>query len=151
MLEPNDEALLRDAAPEDEGIPDTEDQPPGKILSGETPEGMVPPRDHPLGADEFGTTAAEESAGESFARRVAREEPDSLAGVLADDDDGRPLAGRLVQPDLGMVDTDDTPEEVADAVPDVVGLSAEEAAMRVETDPEGMGGGWPGYVDEEQD
>jgi hypothetical protein len=34
-------------------------------------------------------------------------------------------------------------------VPDVGGLSAEEEAMRVEREPGGLGGGWPGYLQDE--
>jgi hypothetical protein len=149
-VDPNDEALLREAALEEEGIPELEDQPVGKILSGETPEGLVPPRDYPLGAEEFGTTAAEDAMGETLAQRVAREVPDVPAGEGLDDaDDDQALAGRLVQPDFGVVDADDTPEEVGEAVPDVGGLSAEEEAMRVEREPGGLGGGWPGYLQDE--
>ncbi len=149
MLERNDEALLRGAALEEEGIPEVEDQPVGKILSGETPEGTVPPRDYPLGAEEYGTTADEERMGETFAQRVAREEPDLFWPDVSAGEADRPLAGRLVQPDLGMVDVDDTAEEVGYQAADVAGLSAEEAAMRIETDPAGMGSGWPGYLDED--
>jgi hypothetical protein len=147
MVERNDEALLRGAALEQEGISELEDQPASKILTGETPEGIIPPRDYPLGAEEYGTTAAEEAIGETVAQRVAREEPD-LSGDDVRDDDER-LAGRLVQPDAGMADADDTAEELGYVVPDVAGLSAEEAAVRIETDPEGLGGGWPGYLDED--
>lgn len=148
MVERNDEALLRGAALEEEGIPELEDQPPGKVLSGETPEGIVPPRDYPLGAEEYGTTAAEEAIGETVAVRAAREElPLSADGPL--DDDRHALAGRLVQPDSGVVDVDDTADEFAYDVADGVALSAEEAAIRVETYPEGLGGGWPGYLDED--
>lgn len=148
MVERNDEALLRGAALEEEGIPELEEQPPGKILSGETPEGIVPPRDYPLGAEEYGTTAAEELIGETLAVRAAREEP-ALSSKGPLDDDRHALAGRLVQPDLGMVDVDDTDDEFGYDVTDGVALSAEEAAIRVETDPEGLGGGWPGYLDED--
>jgi hypothetical protein len=147
-VDPNDEALLREASLEEEGIPELEDQPVGKVLSGETPEGVVPPRDYPLGAEEFGTTAAEDAMGETLAQRVAREVPDVPVGEGLDDDD-QSLAGRLVQPDLGVVDVDDTAEEVGEAVPDVGGLSAEEEAMRVEREPGGLGGGWPGYLQDE--
>jgi uncharacterized protein DUF5709 len=147
-VDPNDEALLREASLEEEGIPELEDQPVGKVLSGETPDGPAPPRDYPLGAEEFGTTAAEDAMGETLAQRVAREVPDVPVGEGLDDDD-ESLAGRLVQPDLGVVDVDDTAEEVGEAVPDVGGLSAEEAAMRVERDPGGLGGGWPGYLQDE--
>ena len=148
MVERNDEALLQRAALEEEGIPELEEQPPGKVLSGETPEGIVPPRDYPLGAEEYGTTAAEELIGESIAVRAAREElPLSAERPL--NDDGHGLVGRLVQPDGGMVDVDDTADEFGYDVADGVALSAEEAAIRVETDPEGLGGGWPGYLDED--
>ncbi len=149
-MDPNDEALLREAALEEEGIPELEDQPAGKVLSGETSEGLVPPRDYPLGAEEFGTTAAEDAMGETLAQRVAREVPDAPVGDGLDDDD-EPLAGRLVQPDLGVVDVDETAEEVGEAVPDVGGLSAEEEAMRVEREPGGLGGGWPGYLQDEHE
>ncbi len=82
------------------------------------------------------------------AGRVAGEEPDlSSARLLGDD--GHALAGRLVQPDSGMVDVDDTAEEFGHDAGDGAGLSAEEAAIRVETDPDGLGGGWPGYLDED--
>jgi hypothetical protein len=147
MVERNDEALFRGAALEEEGIPELEDQLPGKILSGDTGEGITPPRDYPLAAEEYGTTAAEQAAGETFDQRTAREEPDlSWDDVVGDDSH---LAGRLVQPDSGMVDVDDTAEEFGYAASDVAGLSAEEAAMRIETEPEGLGDGWPGYLDEE--
>jgi hypothetical protein len=74
--------------------------------------------------------------GESLDQRIAREEPElSWNDVVAADDD--PVAGRLVQPDQGMVDFDATAEEVGDVVPDTVGLSAEEQAVRIETDPDG--------------
>jgi hypothetical protein len=86
--------------------------------------------------------------GESLDQRIAREEPElSWNDVVAADDD--PVAGRLVQPDQGMVDFDATAEEVGDVVPDTVGLSAEEQAVRIETDPDGLGAGWPGYLDED--
>jgi hypothetical protein len=147
MIERNDKAMLRGAALEEEGIPEIEDQPSGKVLSGDTGEGIAPPRDYPLGTEEHGTTAAEQAAGETLTQRMAREEPDlSWNDVVGDDND---LAGRLVQPGSEMVDGDDTAEELGYAVPDVAGMSAEEAAMRIETDPEGLGGGWPGYLDEE--
>ena len=58
-----------------------------------------------------------------------------------------PAAGRLVQPDEGMVDLDDTAEEVADLADDYVGLSAEEEAVRIETNPAGLGRGSDGYLD----
>lgn len=60
-----------------EGVPDLEDQPPG--IDAETAEeGSFPPRDEPLGANEWGTTAREELAGEPLDERVKREIPDVL-------------------------------------------------------------------------
>lgn len=145
-----DDELLRGTSLEEEGIPELEDQPTGKVLSGDTSEGVVPPRDYPLAADEFGTTPGEEARGESLAQRMAREEADLGGEVLVADEDDEG-AGRVVQPDLGMLDADDIPEEVGDRTDEVTGLSAEESAIRVEEDPAGMGGGWPGYLDENQD
>jgi hypothetical protein len=106
---------------EAEGIPDLE-----------TPvnedEGIIPPRDYPQGATEFGVTAREERMGESLAQRVGREEPD----VLPRDD--APV-GRLVAPDGGMIDVDDEPTEVATDTGEDAGLSAEEAAMHITDTP----------------
>ena len=42
----------------DEGVPLLEGQHPGKIASGDTHDGVVPPRTFPLGAEEYGTTAS---------------------------------------------------------------------------------------------
>ncbi len=149
----SDDELYRSAAAEEEGIPELEGQPPGKVLTGDTGEDLPLPRDHPLGAEEYGTTSAEEARGETFAQRVQREEPELVprapAGWLQEDD--YVLAGRLVQPDAGMVDMDETAEESGDATGEMVGLSAEEAAVRIEEEPAGLGGGWTGYLDENED
>lgn len=61
------------------------------------------------------------------------------------------VATRLVQDDAGIVDIDDTAEEVATGVEDTADLSPEEAAIRIEEDPSdlGLGGGSPGYLDDE--
>ena len=129
---------VRDAGAElsDEGIPDLEGQPPGKVRAGDTGEGLIPPRDHALGAEAHGTTAAEERRGEAFADRVAREEPDRE----------RPdeHAGRLVQPGDGFAD-DEATEIGRSAGFDDGGFSAEEAAVHVVEDPPGLGTGDDGY------
>ena len=153
----DEDALVSGAALDEEGLPELEEQPPGKILSGDTHEGLVPPRDYPQAVDDHGTTPGEEARGETLAQRVAREEPEPGAGVPGSDGgDGwdAPIdepAGRLVQPDLGMADLDETPEELGVATGDAVGLSAEEAAVRIVEEPAGLGGGLPGYLDEEED
>lgn len=56
-----------------EGIPDLDD-------SDATIEGTMAPRDHPIGALDFGTTQAEERKGETLGDRVLREEPELKPG-----------------------------------------------------------------------
>ena len=104
-------------------------QDPGAELADEG----IPPRDEPLGAEEFGTTAAEERRGESLADRVAREEPEVE----------RPErhAGRLVEPggDEGGLDADQEKDAVASTAGyDDGGYSAEEQAVHVRENPPGL-------------
>jgi hypothetical protein len=146
MSEWHDEALARETSPEEEGIPDFDELPAGLARTGDPTEGLVPPRDQPLASDGYGTTPAEEELGESLEQRVLQEEPEpgGWSGVDAAD----PPAGRLMQPDEGMLDFDDTAEEVADQADDYIGLSAEEEAVRIETNPAGLGRGSDGYLDD---
>jgi hypothetical protein len=127
-----------------EGIPDLE-----------TPinqdEGIMPPGDAPIAADEWGVTAAEERLKEPIAERVTREVPDVRADDIDERDadlgygalgEGDALDGRLLEPgseDVGLVDDE------KDAIASLVGsdddegaLSAEEAALHV-TDITGGG------------
>lgn len=110
---------------EAEGIPAIEDAPPGLEDGYNQYEGMMPPRDHPVGAEEFGITAEEERLQEPLAERVLREEPDVMVG---DDDD---LVGRLVEPDQGVAGLDSERDAIASVAGDSDALSAEEAAMHV--------------------
>lgn len=135
---------LHDSDLEAEGIPELEGMPPGKVAAGDVAEGLVPPRDHPQGADEIGITPAEEIHGDTLAERVAREEPD--AAVVGGAGEGA-LAGRVVQPDEGWagdLDVDAEEEGVAVGGPD--DLSAEESAVHVVTNPPGLGRGGDGYL-----
>src|SRR4051794_6193243 len=146
-----DDDLMRGAALDEEGIPELEEQPPGKLRSGTADEGLVPPRDHPIASRDTATTTAGERAGDTFAERADRLEPELLPDDRIADrdiDDDLP-AGRVVQPDEGMIDADDTDEELGSAPGDFIGLSAEEEAMHITDDPPGLGGGSPGYVPEE--
>ncbi len=78
---------------------------------GEAVDEMHSPPDVPLASYEYGTTGAEEAAGEPLDLRLSREVPDpALDGVLLDegvgtDDDvlgaGGSTAGRLVEEDEG--------------------------------------------------
>ena len=86
------------------------------------------PPERPLGAAEFGTTGVEESGGESLAQRFdredhredLREEPASMAGIAAPDDE---------------FGEDETPELVGDQVDEPDLLSAEEAAVHEIDEP----------------
>ena len=119
---------MREEAPptdmEAEGLPETEDQPPGIDIENAV-EGMMPPRDRPVAANQWGTTASEEARGEPLRDRVRREQPD---GARADD---RPV-GRLVAPDAGTGRDTDGAEVADEEAEDTLGLTAEEAAMHIE-------------------
>ena len=110
----------------EDGVPATVDDPPG--LSIEATEGEPPPLDHAQGVDDWGTTAAEQRIGEPAGVRDARQRPE------VDD------------PDEEYVDLAERGAGVEDAV------SAEEAAVRVEDEPEELGMSFaadPGYVSDE--
>ncbi|KAA9149725.1 hypothetical protein FPZ12_042730 [Amycolatopsis acidicola] len=93
----------------------------------------------PWASEDFGTTPAEEEAGESLAGRLARELPDGnrdegdglgdsedTDGELIDDEVGDLRAGRLVAGEGG-----DTELYASDIGIDGAGASAEEAAVHV--------------------
>ena len=113
---------------EAEGLPAIEDQPPGLEDDYNQVEGMMPPRDHPVAAEDFGVTAEEERMQEPLAERVLREEPDIMDGL----DDS---VGRLVEPDQGVAGLDDEATSIASDSADTDGMSAEEAAMHVTDTP----------------
>lgn len=82
--------------------------PRGEGLDDDKLGGAYPP-EQPLGADAYGTTAAEERTGEPLTERVSREEPEPEP-VNAPEED----SARLVAPDEG-VHTDVDSEAVARA------------------------------------
>jgi len=106
-------------------------------------EGMIPPRDHPQGAEEFGVTAAEERAQEPMAQRLLREEPEVSPDDINEADADLPMggmsSGRFVAP--GDEDVDAVDDEKDVVASEVVGgedgdsLSAEEAAMHLTDEP----------------
>jgi hypothetical protein len=122
---PNEQSRDLDA----EGIPDLE-----------TPinedEGIIPPRDHPQGVEEFGVTAAEERGYESVADRTDREEPDCDETSVAEAAD-EAIGGRLLEQGSGDVDEiDDEKDSVASLGDDEgAALSAEESAMHITDSP----------------
>jgi hypothetical protein len=109
--------------------------------------GWSPP-ERPWAVNDWGTTEAEELAGESLDGRLSRELPDGVPddgdglgdssdtdGELLDDEVGDERAGRLVDADDGG--TEDTDDELYawDAGVDGAGASAEEAAVHVVREP----------------
>ncbi|GAA5199340.1 hypothetical protein GCM10023322_74760 [Rugosimonospora acidiphila] len=110
----------------------------------------IEPADRWSGANRFGTTLAEQRAGESLDQLLAEEEPDTDLGGYNDEDEDElirrgdeeePRAGRLVAPDEGF-GLDDEPDAVGyDAGISGGGASAEEAAIHLVDDPDGQGDG----------
>jgi hypothetical protein len=105
------------------------------------------PAERPWAVDDWGTTEAEESAGEDLAGRLARELPDGAAdegdglgdtsdtdGELLDDEVGDERAGRLVDADDGgTADTDDEMWARDEGI-DGAAASSEEAAVHIVPD-----------------
>lgn len=129
---------------EDDGTLDASDTLDGDPGDDPLDTGILPP-DRWSAGEGFGTTLAEERAGESLDQLLAEEEPDpdpyAEAAEPEDDpltgDDLEPRAGRLVAEDEGS-----HPDTEADLVARDVGIdggaaSAEEAAVHVQDDDEG--------------
>jgi hypothetical protein len=143
---------------EDEGVLDASDTLDDDAVEDPLDTGIAPP-DRWSGANRFGTTAAEQRAGESLDQLLAEEEPDvdPYAEPAQDEDeltrrgyDSEPRSGRLVDRDPNgdagneYSGADFEPDAVAwDAGIDGGGASAEEAAVHVVDDPDGPGDGPP--------
>jgi hypothetical protein len=129
---------------EDDGTLDASDTLDGDPGDDPLDTGILP-SDRWSAGEGFGTTLAEERAGESLDQLLAEEEPDpdpyAEAAEPEDDpltgDDLEPRAGRLVAEDEGS-----HPDTEADLVARDVGIdggaaSAEEAAVHVQDDADG--------------
>ena len=126
---------------------DDEDQPQGdgdsmsddRGLTEPLDEGYSPPEKWSVGQG-YGNTPLEEELGETLDQRLAQEEPepDPYAEEDVEDlDDGEvgdARAGRLVAPDAGVGEDEDSEMFADDAGIDGAGASAEEAAMHVVND-----------------
>jgi hypothetical protein len=126
---------------------DDEDQPQGdgdsmsddRGLTEPLDEGYSPPEKWSVGQG-YGNTPLEEELGETLDQRIAQEEPepDPYAEEDVEDlDDGEvgdARAGRLVAPDEGAGEDEDSEMFADDAGIDGAGASAEEAAMHVVND-----------------
>ncbi|MET8837639.1 DUF5709 domain-containing protein [Micromonospora sp. NPDC004540] len=136
---------------EDDGVLDASDTLDDDRIGDPLDTGIVA-ADHWTAANRFGTTPAEERAGESLAQLLAQEEPepdvDPYAEVADDEDEltrrgyeREARTGRLVADDAGL-GADEQADSVAwDAGIDGGAASAEEAAMHLVDDPNGPGDG----------
>src|ERR1700683_983240 len=129
--EPEESELGPESGMDDEGVLDASDTLEGDPGDDPLDTGIIP-ADRWSAGERFGTTAAEEGAGQYLGALRAEEEPD--VEPYADDDDRSdeepdPRAGRLVAEDEGEYE-DDEPDLVArDVGIDAGAASAEEAAM----------------------
>ena len=134
---------------------DDEDQPQGdgdsmsddRGLTEPLDEGYSPPEKWSVGQG-YGNTPLEEELGETLDQRIAQEEPEPDPYAEEDVEDlddgevGNARAGRLVAPDEGAGEDEDSEMFADDAGIDGAGASAEEAAMHVVNDwPEWSRGG----------
>ena len=134
MSQPTEGQTARDISFEDEGIPDLQDGVPGQGRA-EDPEFAPVPGERPQASVDHGTTAFEQSAGESLDDRLAREIPDGAPDVRPAEDPARPAA-QLDQDldtppptDSGTERTADDIEATADPV--AGGEGPEEAAVHI--------------------
>ena len=123
----------RDIFPEDEGVPEVSQDDSPTMARSEDPEFAPVPRDDAGATVDFGTTAFEQSEGESLTGRLAREVPDDAPDVRPAEDPER--AGAQYEQDTNTTfDTDSGTGKTADDVEatadvPVGGETAEEAAI----------------------
>jgi hypothetical protein len=79
----------RDISPEDEGIPEVAQDDSPTMQRAEDPEFAPMPGERPGASTDFGTTAFEQSEGESLTGRLEREVPDVQPGVRPAEDPAR--------------------------------------------------------------
>ena len=113
----------RDIFPEDDGIPEVSQDDSPTASRSEDPEFAPLPGERPGSALDFGTTAREQSEGESLDGRLARELPDDAPDVRPAEDPDR-AAGQLEQD----VDTDPRDDSGTERTADDVVATAEEPA-----------------------
>jgi hypothetical protein len=124
----------RDISLEDDGIPDLQDGTPEQGWS-EDPQFQPVPGERPGASVDFGTTAREQSEGESLDGRLARELPDDAPDVRPAEDPDR--GGLQLDQDLDTTPPTDsgtnrTADDVEATGDDAVGGEGpEEAAVHV--------------------
>ena len=115
-----------------DGVEDTEEMDPIENLTGQDEEepmdtGYSPPDAEPKGL-RWGMTLAEEQAGEPLDMKLAEEEPE-VGDNIDPAEEADPRSGRLVAPDEGAHDVEESDEIAFDAGLAGSAASAEEAAM----------------------
>ncbi|MEK8105026.1 DUF5709 domain-containing protein [Micromonospora sp. M12] len=134
---------------EDDGVLDASDTLDDDRVADPLDTGIVA-EDHWTAANRFGTTPAEERAGESLEQHLAQEVPDVDPYAEGGDDedeltrrgyDAEARAGRLVAYDEGVREDDEAESVAWDVGIDAGAASAEEAAIHVVEDPDGPGDG----------
>jgi hypothetical protein len=129
---------------EEEGQASQEPGLAGKRITGDPQDDMPVAGDRPVAVDDYGTTAAEEAAGEPLDLRLSREEHDLLERAATTDADESESAdqpypidpdervGRIVETDEGARTDDEASAVANDVGTDAGGFSAEERAMHVQ-------------------
>ncbi|GAB1331010.1 DUF5709 domain-containing protein [Streptomyces sennicomposti] len=128
---------------EDTGVLDSEDTLEYDGVDDPLDRGWSPP-ERPWAVDHTGVTAAERRQGETLDQRLAEELPDLAApdgdgigdydggdGELLDDEVGAARSGRLVAPDEGAHEDEESALVATDVGIDGAAASAEEAAVHV--------------------
>ncbi|MDQ1696039.1 MAG: hypothetical protein QOJ03_1392 [Frankiaceae bacterium] len=129
---------------EEEGLASPDPDDGGKRITGDVQEEVPVPGERPVAVNNYGTTAAEEAAGEPLGHKLDREEPDLLETAATTNADESPDAdqpypedrdervGRLVESDEGARADDEADAVAFEVGTDGGGFSAEERAMHVE-------------------
>jgi hypothetical protein len=128
---------------EDAGLATDGSSSPEQQISGDTFEETGVPGEEPTAVDDWGTTAAEEIAGEPLDLALSREEPELSADDIDESEDSdRPFpddpeerVGRIVEDDEGAHEDDEATAVAHDVGTDFGGFSEEERAMHIEPGP----------------
>jgi hypothetical protein len=135
MTQPSEGQTARDVFPEDEGLPEVQQDDFPTIKESEDPQFAPVPGERPNASVDFGTTAFEQSEGEPLSDRLAREIPDDAPDVRPSEDPNRPVA--QFEQDLDTTPpTDSGTERTADDIeatadPTVGGEGPEEGAVHI--------------------
>ena len=132
-----------DGPAEDDGVLDPSDSLESDDLRGDVLDTGIDAGEGYRGVNRYGTTVDEERRGESLDQLLAEEEPDVSADAPWTDEDSpsdddrewEPRSGRLVAPDEGAHDDEETNVFARDVGKDGGGASAEEAAVHLTDEP----------------